>query len=156
MRTMLQATRWRLRFLVGIAQWLRLTVKECQILRPCRTVAATGKRSARFGGSTLATALFGWARSVASFNRQGLPNTQAWPDSRRYREKIRTILEAARWRLRFLVGLAHSLRATFPDGQILRPCRTVAATGKRSTRFWSPHDYRYLKESQCAMATDVQ
>ena len=48
----------------------------------------------------MATALFGWARSVASCKRQGLPNTQAWPDSRRYRKKIRTILEAARWRLR--------------------------------------------------------
>jgi len=46
-------------------------------------------------------------------------------------EKIRTILEAARWRLRFLVGLALSLRTTFPDCQILRPSRTVAATGKR-------------------------
>jgi hypothetical protein len=46
-------------------------------------------------------------------------------------EKIQTILEAARWRLRFLVGLSLSLRATFPDCQILRPSRTVAATGKK-------------------------
>src|SRR5258708_398351 len=89
--TQLEATRWRLRFLVGLAQWLRVTVKDCQILRPGRTVGANGKDAHDFGGHTMATALFGWARSVASFNRQGLPNTQALPDSRRYREKIRTI-----------------------------------------------------------------
>src|SRR5260221_7648493 len=116
----LEATRWRLRFLVGLAQWLRLTVKDCQILRPGRTVAATGKRFARywrphagdcafwlglsrfvqpsrtakysalagqsplpeknppdFGGHTLATALFGRARSVASRDLLGLPDAQA-------------------------------------------------------------------------------
>jgi hypothetical protein len=83
----------------------------------------------------MATAPCGWARSVASCNPQGLPNTQAWPDSRRYREKIRTILEAARWRLRLVVGLAQWLRVTLKDCQILRPGRTVAATGK------DPHDF---------------
>jgi hypothetical protein len=52
---------------------------------------------------------------------------------------IRAILEAARWRLRFLAGLAQSLRATFSERQTLRPSRTVAATGKRSARFWKQH-----------------
>src|SRR5260221_2058605 len=86
--TQLEATRWRLRFLVGLAQWLRVTLKDCQILRPGRTVAATGKDSHDFGGHTMATAPCGWACSVASCNRQGLPNTQAWPDSRRYRKRF--------------------------------------------------------------------
>src|SRR5260221_7080952 len=80
----LEATRWRLRFLVGLAQWLRVTLKDCQILRPGRTVAATGKDSHGFGGHTMATALCGWARSVASWIRQGPENTQAVPDSRRH------------------------------------------------------------------------
>jgi hypothetical protein len=93
------------------------------------------KRGDSVGSHTMATAPCGWARSVASCNPQGLPNTQAWPDSRRYREKIRTILEAARWRPRFLVGLAQWLRVTLKDCQILRPGRTVAATGK------DPHDF---------------
>src|SRR5260221_6536746 len=141
--TQLEATRWRLRFLVGLAQWLRLTVKDCQILRPGRTVAATGKRFARywrqhagdcafwlgslsrfvqpsrtakysglagqsplpekdprdFGGHTMATALFGRARSVASRDLLGLPDAQAWPDGRRYRQKIHTIVDATRWPL---------------------------------------------------------
>src|SRR5260221_443745 len=52
-----------------------------------------------FGGHTMATALFGWARSVASRDLLGLPDAQAWPDSRRYRKKIHTILEATRWPL---------------------------------------------------------
>jgi len=52
-----------------------------------------------FGGHTLATALFGRARSVASRDLLGLPDAQAWPDSRRYRKKIHTILEATRWPL---------------------------------------------------------
>src|SRR5260221_366342 len=99
MRTILEATRWRLRLVVGLAQWLRVTVKDCQILRPGRTVAATGKESHHFAGHTMATALFGWARSVASCDLLGLPNAQAWPDSRRYRKKIHTILEATRWPL---------------------------------------------------------
>jgi hypothetical protein len=131
----------------------------------------TGKDPNDFGGSAVATALFGRARSIASCNLPGLPDTQTQPDSRRYRkrsarfwrqhggdcafwsgslscfvqpsrtarcsglagqsplpEKIRTILEATRWRLRFLVGLALLLRATFSDCQMLRPSRTVAAT----------------------------
>src|SRR5260221_6536745 len=103
----------------------------------------------------MATALFGWARSVASCNLPGLPNTQALPDSRRYRKKIRAILEATRWRLRFLAALAQSLRATFSDCQMLRPGRTVAATGKRSTRLWMPHDGRYLKKSHCCISTEL-
>jgi hypothetical protein len=36
-------------------------------------------------------------------------------DSRRYRKEIRTILEAPRWRLRFVVWLDQLLRATFLD-----------------------------------------
>jgi hypothetical protein len=48
---------------------------------------------------TMATAPFGRVRSVASRDLLGLPDAQAWPDSRRYRKKIRTILEAARWPL---------------------------------------------------------
>src|ERR1700758_2838715 len=89
---------------------------------------------------TMATAPFGRVRSVASYNFLGLPDAQCWPDSRRYWKKIRTILEATRWRLRLLVGLAQSLRTTFSDCQTLSPGRTVAATGKRSARFWRPHD----------------
>jgi hypothetical protein len=83
---------------------------------------------------TMATAPFGRVRSVASRDLLGLPDAQAWPDSRRYRKKIRTILEATRWRLRLLVGLAQLLRVTFPDCRMLRPSRTVGATGK------DPHD----------------
>src|SRR6201993_819447 len=104
---------------------------------------------------TMATAPFGRVRSVASRDLLGLPDAQAWPDSRRYRKKIRTILEAARWRLRFLVGLAQPLRATFSDCQMLRPSRTVAATGKRSARFWRPHDGRYWKKGLCCIATGL-
>src|SRR5260221_3260307 len=121
MRTILEATRWRLRLVVGLAQWLRVTVKDCQILRPGRTVAATGKDSHDFGGHTMATALFGWARSVASFNRQRLPNTQALPDSRRYLEKIRTILGDTSSALPVLFGLLSGHYSTSPTVEISSP-----------------------------------
>jgi hypothetical protein len=83
----------------------------------------------------MATAPFGRARSFASCNLLRLPDAQAQPDSRRYRKRIRTILEATRWRLGLLVGLAQLLRATSPDCQMLNTSRAVAATGKRSARF---------------------
>src|SRR5260221_12705139 len=66
-----------------------------------------------------------------------------------------TQLEATRWRLRFLVGLAQWLRVTLKDCQILRPGRTVAATGKRSTRFGRRHDGPYLKKSDCCIASEL-
>jgi hypothetical protein len=40
--------------LVGLAQSLRLTFPDCQILRPNRTVANTGKDPRDLGGSTMA------------------------------------------------------------------------------------------------------
>src|SRR5260221_12719214 len=64
--TDLEATRWRLRFLVGLAQWLRLTVKDCQILRPGRTVAATGKRFARYWRQHAGDCAF-WLGSLSRF-----------------------------------------------------------------------------------------
>src|SRR5258708_8995274 len=60
------------------------------------------------GGHTMATAPFGRARSVASCQCLGHITRWAYSDSRRYRKKIRTILEAARWRLRLLVGRVSS------------------------------------------------
>jgi len=142
-----RATRWRLRLLVGLAQSLRATFPDCQILRPSRTVAATGNRSARFwrqhdgdcglwsgqvsdfvpmlrthhtmgvlgqsplpetdphdfGGSTMATAVYGRGKSAASCQCSGRITRWAYWDSRRYRKKIRTICREARWRLRFMV-----------------------------------------------------
>src|SRR5258708_7550792 len=89
--TQLEATRWRLRFLVGLAQWLRVTLKDCQILRPGRTVAATGKDSDYVGGLLMATALFGLSRLVVPYNRQVLLNNQVLPDSRRCRKTLRLI-----------------------------------------------------------------
>ena len=35
----------------------------------------------------MATALFGRARAIASFNLSGLPDTQAEPDGRQYRKR---------------------------------------------------------------------
>jgi hypothetical protein len=49
-------------------------------------------------------------------------------DSRRYR-KICAALEAARWRLHFLVRVNQLLRVNFSNCQSLRPRWTVAATG---------------------------
>src|SRR5260221_11767543 len=76
-RTILEAARWRPCFLVGLAQLLRTTFSDCQMLRPSRTVAATAKDPHDLGGSTVATALFGRARFVASRDLLGLPDAQA-------------------------------------------------------------------------------
>jgi hypothetical protein len=159
-RAILEATRWRLRLVVGLAQWLRVTVKDCQILRPSRTVAATGKDPHDIGGSTMATALFGWARSVASCNLLRTPDAQAQPDSRRYRKKIRTILEAARWRLRVYgreVGEFVPILRTHPsDGRIgsdvahsNTPARLVVCQTRSDRQLPLP------EKSHCCIATEL-
>jgi hypothetical protein len=62
--------------------------------RLCRT-GSRRKRSARFGGSTMATAPFGRDKSVASCQYSGHITRWAYWDSRRYRNKIRTIATVA-------------------------------------------------------------
>jgi hypothetical protein len=103
------ATRWACHTVATAPYVWGKSATSCKCLRRSHdgrigTVAATEKRSARFGGSTMATAPCGWAHSVTSCNLpeharySGLAGQSPLP------EKDPHDLEAARWRLRLLVG----------------------------------------------------
>jgi hypothetical protein len=157
--TQLEATRWRLRLVVGLAQWLRVTLKDCQILRPGRTVAATGKRSARFWRQHAGDCAF-WLGSLSGFVQpsrtarySGLAGQSPLP------EKIRTILQAARWRLRFYGRgkslsscqyLGHAMGVLGPTSPIL-----IHPPAWWFTRLCRTDTRRYLKKSHCCIATEL-
>src|SRR5260221_7042856 len=99
--------------------------------RDCRRYR---KRCARFGRQHDGDCAFWWGESVASCQCLGHIYALGVFGQSPLPEKIRTILEAARWRLRLLVGRVSSFvpvpRTHLRVGRI----RTVAATGK------DPHD----------------
>jgi hypothetical protein len=117
-----------------VSQWLRANTRDTSHDGRIGTVAATGKRSARFGGSAMATAPFGRSKSAASCQYSGHITRWAYWDSRRYRKKIRIT-----WRRRdgdcgFWLGASQRLRANTQDTSHDGRSGTVAATGK------DPHD----------------
>ncbi len=131
----LETARWRLRLLVGASQRLRANTQDTSHDGRIGTVAATGKRAARFGGSAMATAPFGRSKSAASCQYSGHITRWAYWDSRRYRKKSRTI-----WRRR-------DGDCAFWSGQvsgfvpILRTLHTMGVAGQSPLPEKEPHDF---------------
>jgi hypothetical protein len=84
------------------------TLRKHQNNGRIRTVAE--KRSAPFGGSTMATALCARGKSGASYQRLGNIKLRGVLGQSPLPKKDPHRLEAARWRLRFVLGASQRLR----------------------------------------------